>query len=459
MVTRLHEVNIPLYYHRELLLLRFVSGPTAVLAPGISWILAPKLYKSPPDAVAEMRPTVLYMGELRPEVRGGTGLGLLGYPPTWVIRWLKVALALTPLYILVFVLFLTVSMEKTPRVFLTAPGETVEDFLQRTGRCEHVVKPRDNSTNETEWKAYRICEHLAATEKEYFSVRNSTVNPFQHEFLISGSQICDGGTDVILLIHSLHDYYDRRKAIRETWGDAVRHNTWPHKRMNMTVKMAFVFGINRNATWEGILKKENDLYGDVIQGDFYEHYHNMTLKSLLALKWVSQYCSGAKYIVKSDDDMIINFPLLLKVLQSKNFTWSIMGPINIGSRVYRKASKWSLSRDLYPFYHFPPYEAGSTYVISGDLAKPLFAASQRVPSIFIDDVYITGILGKILKVNHVMQKGFAYWVDKKPTICSIRDNYIITGTRMKPAQQYQIWAGLHQEHHCPPNSNRTIRVV
>ena len=128
-------------------------------------------------------------------------------------------------------------------------------------------------------------------------------------------------------------------------------------------------------------------------------------------------------------------------------TRAILGPLNIGSRVYR-TGKWKLSHEEFPFAFFPAYESGSGYAISSDLLLPLLTAAERVPFIFIDDVYVTGILGKILGVRHVRRKGFAYWTSKAPKACDILKGEVLTGTRVTYLVQRRIWHELDAREGC-----------
>ena len=51
-----------------------------------------------------------------------------------------------------------------------------------------------------------------------------------------------------------------------------------------------------------------------------------------------------------------------------------------------------------------------------------------VPWLFIDDVYITGILAKIVNARHVLQYGFAYWNFRAAKGCNFDNDKIITRT-------------------------------
>ena len=350
--------------------------------------------------------------------------------------------------LIMFVCIVVLVANKASQSPIVTLPDATDDYVQRLGLCENLSHVSENSTNTTAYTIYHTCRHLEELERIYYSRRLNVVQRFQHSFLIPGNRICSNDTQVVLLVHSYHDFIERRQAIRQTWGGAVTSKRWPNVNMTVNVRIAFVFGVHANMSGNWKLLREQDQYGDIVQGDFIDSYKNMTLKSLLGLKWVTEHCPMVKHVIKTDDDMIINFPYLLSVLRETDMTWSIMGPLNLGAKVYRSRSKWSLTKSEFPFFYFPPYESGSAYIISMDLVRPLLECSDYVPYIFVDDVYITGILGKILKVRHKRQKGFAYWTNKEPHACDVINNKIITGTRVKPALQYSLWKDIETNIYC-----------
>ena len=80
----------------------------------------------------------------------------------------------------------------------------------------------------------------------------------------------------------------------------------------------FLLG-NRPSSPIAQIRKENDLYRDIVQEDFIDSYRNLTVKSIMALKWATKYCKNAKLIFKMDDDTLVNTFLLLKLLKEKQF--------------------------------------------------------------------------------------------------------------------------------------------
>ena len=214
--------------------------------------------------------------------------------------------------------------------------ESLETKIERIGICHKlnesglnlktIYLPNVDNTQKIE-VVKSACSKLKQEMQEYFRTQEVKVNPFTHSFLVTAENGCTTKTDMVVMVHSLHTYSDRRKAIRETWGGAIQDMEWPGgiPLYADDIKLVFVLGLHKDPEEEKKLAQESAFFGDIVQGDFYEDYHNMTLKSLLGLKWMSEYCDGAKYLVKSDDDMIINFPHLTKVLRETNMTWSVIG--------------------------------------------------------------------------------------------------------------------------------------
>ena len=66
------------------------------------------------------------------------------------------------------------------------------------------------------------------------------------------------------------------------------------------------------------IDEESNSYSDIVQADFSDTYLNLTLKSLVGLKWGAEFCSGAEYFMKTDDDMFINVPRLLEHLHAES---------------------------------------------------------------------------------------------------------------------------------------------
>ncbi|XP_009955401.1 PREDICTED: beta-1,3-galactosyltransferase 2-like [Leptosomus discolor] len=63
-----------------------------------------------------------------------------------------------------------------------------------------------------------------------------------------------------------------------------------------------------------VLLRESKQYHDTIQRDFLDTYHNLTLKTLTGMKWVTSYCSGVSFAMKPDSDVFVNTIYLIEKL-------------------------------------------------------------------------------------------------------------------------------------------------
>ncbi|KAK6054740.1 hypothetical protein COOONC_07755 [Cooperia oncophora] len=83
--------------------------------------------------------------------------------------------------------------------------------------------------------------------------------------------------------------------------------------------LLFAVGLSKSKNIQRKLHIESERYGDILQADFEDVYHNLTRKVLSALRFVVSSCRQTKAIVKVDDDIGWN------IKQIKDF---VMGPLD-----------------------------------------------------------------------------------------------------------------------------------
>lgn len=244
------------------------------------------------------------------------------------------------------------------------------------------------------------------------------------DYQLNSPRVCETGHFFLALVHSKANHFRQRQVIRQTWAsrpDLIRH--------------VFILGLSEQTGPEGTLSVQNLIeaeqkkYGDLVQGDFVDHYRNLTLKNVMGLKWVDQHCNSAKssvrFVVKSDDDAFID------VIQLRNFierTWPA-GPsvdtlvCNVHEdALVQRTGKWAVSPQEYPSKTYPPFCSGLAYVMRPQLASKLYRASSRIPPLWVDDVYVTGVLAASVNVRHFylnlrfthQQDDIVQWLDSDP---------------------------------------------
>jgi hypothetical protein len=156
----------------------------------------------------------------------------------------------------------------------------------------------------------------------------------------------------------------------------------------------------------GAVLNESRLNDDIIQSAaFTDNYLNMTRKTLMAMEWVITFCPSASFVVKCDDDAMVNpknlleYLLQLRVEQSLHLFagWRERN----GAHKFGKDSKWYVPADMWPSdLSYPPYIRGYFVLHSMRVIKLLYMASFRLQekynvsqSAHIDDVYV-GLLAK-----------------------------------------------------------------
>lgn len=225
---------------------------------------------------------------------------------------------------------------------------------------------------------------------------------YNSHYLINSKKICSKQKTLsfVVLVHTSTENFMRRSSIRETWANSMLFN-------NHSMKIVFLLGKPSRDSTQTLIEHEQKMYKDLVQGDFIDSYHNLTHKGVLGLRWVSEYCSQAKFIVKVDDDVFVNVFKLLEQMDSEmhnksRHIWCPTRPKGT-SPIQRGSGKWKVDDNEFKnmTHYNVSYCNGFFVVLSGDIIKELFEASKRTRFFWIDDVYLFGLLpDKIGNVTH-----------------------------------------------------------
>ncbi|XP_067835878.1 beta-1,3-galactosyltransferase 5-like [Heptranchias perlo] len=253
-------------------------------------------------------------------------------------------------------------------------------------------------------------------------------------FLMLPESRCDVSPPfLVLLVTSAVDQFEARSTIRQTWG---REST-AHDRRVVTY-----FLLGHGQEHQEQLVEESWKHKDIIQKNFSDSYHNLTVKVLMGLEWVKRFCPSSSFVMKTDTDMFVNTDYLRELLsQTSNkdiFTGYIMG----NSKPIRdQSSKWYVSKQEYPQDMYPPFCSGTGYVLSADLACRVWDVSSSVPKLKLEDVYIGLCLAKLkiqpveihsLQTFHITKVHFS--------VCGFRK--IVTSHGVKPFELLLYWKTL-----------------
>lgn len=225
-------------------------------------------------------------------------------------------------------------------------------------------------------KVRPACEHV-----EYL------INPTHSWCPIYSEQIV-----LLVVVASAPQNAQKRNLIRQTWGSV---------RACEDILIIVRFFIGESVDRELVAHEARE-HRDIIQQGFHDSYNNLTLKTLGALAWITDYCQVAKYALKTDDDTFINIFNVARFLKTSPSTDSFLcgGTMKTGIVNRVRANKWYVSKEDWPQYLFPPYCHGFGYFLPVKKIPEMLEISCNVPKITVEDAFM-GILAYHLNVTHV----------------------------------------------------------
>ncbi|XP_046974807.1 uncharacterized protein LOC124541046 isoform X2 [Vanessa cardui] len=226
-------------------------------------------------------------------------------------------------------------------------------------------------------------------------------------------------------------------------------------------KLVFLLGLpsqDNDTEIQEKIDEEVDKYGDVIQEGFIDSYNNLTLKSIMMLKWVTNNCNqSARYILKTDDDMYVNVPNLIENLRNRSKVhdstkgqekeYLLIGDLICGARpVQDVGSKWYSPRYMYGGRVYPRYLSGTGYALSAPAAHALYEAALRTSYFHLEDIYITGMCAVRARPRIVPrdEPGFSYSAVGN-SACVAHSH--LTAHRVQPAHMRHVARGLADARH------------
>ncbi|XP_040901787.1 N-acetyllactosaminide beta-1,3-N-acetylglucosaminyltransferase 2 [Toxotes jaculatrix] len=249
-------------------------------------------------------------------------------------------------------------------------------------------------------------------------------------------------TFLLFAIKSTPGNFERRQAVRETWGREGMY------QRGLRVRTVFLLGNSPldDPDLSPLLSFEAKHFGDLLQWDFQDSLLNLTLKMNMFLQWTLKHCPHVSFVFSGDDDVFVNTPALLSYLQS--LTASKASQLYVGHVISTANPLRDPNIKYYiplSFYDgpYPAYAGGGGFLISGVLLQPLYSVSHVIPFFPIDDVYI-GMCAKALGVSPEAHEGFQTFDVKehdRGNLCVHKDLILIH--QRSPPQVKRLWKGIH----------------
>ena len=185
-------------------------------------------------------------------------------------------------------------------------------------------------------------------------------------------------------------YYQRRQSVRKTWAKEAK------EEYNMTV--VFVLGLNKNQSINDLIRKESEKHQDIIQFDFIDAYFNFTLKVLAMFEWIHNNCPNTEYILKADDDVVVNIRKLLATV--KTVEQGISGRLGKNAWDLDKCEVEYMPDKYVRKKQLPDLVWGGAYIYTKSAVQKLVAGRRNYTDHFLDreDIFINGLLAEALGI-------------------------------------------------------------
>jgi len=275
------------------------------------------------------------------------------------------------------------------------------------------------------------------------------ISPEEETSLLTSSVCSQSSPYLLVIVCSAVQNFEARYSIRNSWAS-------DQSTLN-NVKVVFLVGQRINETLQDKLNFESEEYGDIIQESFIDSYANLSVKSLMLLKWFTRNCDNTQYLLKTDDDMYINLVKLYDIVQANKKPNLLLGSLICNAIPIKDPyNKWYVPSYMFSGKRYPNYLSGTAYLMHRNTASKLFQASLDTPIFHLEDIYITGILSSKVKIRPSDNIGFSY-IRRKLNSCLFKQT--VSTHNIKLAEMKAIHDKLQSSKHqeCPTIRARLMR--
>ncbi|CAH1787886.1 unnamed protein product [Owenia fusiformis] len=311
--------------------------------------------------------------------------------------------------------------------------DKIETGLQETRSSQNIETP--NST-------YKECAHVQIKDVpqivertnaskvpvEFYNLRfqNNYLDDFK--FVHLESDVCSGVKNekfiiFVVITDTTENAKATREVLRETWAGVKTHSDW-------TIRTVYLMGSTNDTHRMASIADESKKYGDIIQASCGDAYRDMSLKVMMALKWVEKYCANAKYVFRGTHDIVFHFGRFFEKInelskittESDNVFWGCPSTnMNIIHHGDKKFEKWAQdSPVVWESKQYPTYLGGSGFLMNLQAVRSVNRLYCRTPITWPDDTHM-GAFIELLGVPPRGEKLYCQWIQFE----RLRPNVII----------------------------------
>ena len=226
--------------------------------------------------------------------------------------------------------------------------------------------------------------NMSAIHEQYF-IREPDIT--QHN---SNNNNNNNKPSLVIFVQSCQINRRKRERIRSTWANRTYYGS--------TDRPFVLFTLGIESQCHCVLSDvENELLAenDVLLLAVDDNYDSLTMKGLLTMAWIERaFGTSVDYVIKTDDDVLMNTFLWMSVLRTPTF--SAGGPFILGyvwqRPLVQRTGKYAVSVAEYPGRYYPAFCTGSGYAMSRDAVALVLSKTADVRFLKRDDPFITGLL-------------------------------------------------------------------
>ncbi|XP_055860662.1 lactosylceramide 1,3-N-acetyl-beta-D-glucosaminyltransferase-like [Biomphalaria glabrata] len=261
----------------------------------------------------------------------------------------------------------------------------------------------------------RTTQLLIAHLESQIATKNYVISflsqPIRNRFSFTYTNVIQNGCwernpEVLLVIPSAPENFERRELVRKSERGVYA------SRPDSNVNLVFFVGRPENNTLlQQRLTIESYVHGDIVQVNFVDVYRNILLKAVSMLHWSLTHCPKARYVLRTDDDVLVDIQKVVQAIRRKrelheNF---ILGKTDVKFNVVRnKSSKYYVSPKEFDQEVYPPFAFGGLLAYPMSTVSLLYQAALRLKTLWLDDVFITGICAPRVGVPLVDDPDFEF---------------------------------------------------
>lgn len=201
------------------------------------------------------------------------------------------------------------------------------------------------------------------------------------------NNVCVERSLFFITVVSKPSHFSQRMFIRSSWGNSSETG----------VKILFFFGVESTQENQKRLNEENLKFKDTIQGSYVDSYYNLTYTHAAILKYFIYHCSKVPYLLKVDDDVLVNVPAMTKFLSYASEQCSVKNVIYCHLPKVLDVLRygvWKISSQEMPLTKYPQYCFGYFVLYHWNAAFKIYKEAQRGDFFKIEDAYFTGFLAE-----------------------------------------------------------------